>query len=538
MRKFAELYTRLDQTTKTNAKIDALADYFAEADPVDTLWTVALLIGKRPKRTIKTGELKQWAVEMAQLPSWLFDESYHIVGDLAETISLVLPSTRDTSNHSLHGLILLLKEFDLMAEEEKKETIQKIWNELNTSERLVFNKLITGSFRVGVSQQLVIKALAKRFALKETQIAHRLMGDWNPEQVNLEALLFQEHIHDDVSKPYPFYLAYQLEMAPEELGDVSNWQVERKYDGIRGQLIVRKGQLFIWSRGEDLMTDKLPEFAALRSLLPDGTVIDGEILPFKNELPMAFHVMQTRIGRKNLTKKALQDAPLVLLCYDLLEHQGKDIREMPLQKRRQLLEDVLHQVHQKENTLQEVLRLSPILPCRTPKELARLRLESREYLCEGLMLKHKESPYESGRRRGKWWKWKIDPLTVDGVLLYAQRGHGRRANLYTDYTFAVWDRNELVPFAKAYSGLTDKELLEVDAWVKKNTKEKFGPVRSVTPELVFEIAFEGINPSPRHKSGVALRFPRILRWRKDKVIEEANSKEDLLMLIQQQASLK
>lgn len=533
MRKFAELYAALDQTTKTNAKIDALAHYFAQTNKEDALWAVALLIGKRPKRTIKTSELKEWAREMANLPGWIFEESYHIVGDLAETITLVLPPPLSSSDHTLSGLIQLLKGFDVLSDFEKKETIQKLWQELSTSERFVFNKLITGSFRVGVSQQLVVKALAKHYKIPENSVSHRLMGDWNPDHTSIDSLLLEENIGDDISKPYPFYLAYQLDIALEDLGKLEEWQVERKYDGIRGQLIVREGQLFVWSRGEDLMTDKFPEFEPLKTLLPHGTVIDGEILPFNEESPMAFHMMQTRIGRKNLTKKALTDAPLAIMCYDLLEYEGKDVRPLPLKERRRLLEKLVHRIWQEEPPIKKAVKLSPTFVCHTAEEMVNLRLESRDYLCEGLMLKHQDSPYESGRRRGKWWKWKIDPLSVDGVLIYAQRGHGRRANLYTDYTFAVWDENELVPFTKAYSGLTDKELLEVDAWVKKNTKEKFGPVRSVNPELVFEIAFEGINPSPRHKSGVALRFPRILRWRKDKVIQEANSKQDLLMLIQQ-----
>ncbi len=531
MKKFAELYTTLDQTTKTNAKIEALADYFQTANQDDVLWAVALLTGRKPKRTIKTAELIASAQEMSGLPSWIFIESYHIVGDLAETITLVLPSPIAISDYTLTGIMDLFKTFDQLTEEVKKLTIIEIWSSMETAERLVFNKLITGSFRVGVSQQLVVKGLAKRFMLVENVVAHRLMGDWSPNNTTLEKLLIEENIGDDISKPYPFYLAYQWEGDIATLGNLEDWQIERKFDGIRGQIIYRQEQLFVWSRGEDLMTEKFPEFEILKSLLPDGTVIDGEILPFKDDMPMPFHVMQTRIGRKNVTKKYLSEAPLSIMCYDLLEFNGEDLRTKPMLERRIILEDLVAQLRLKSPEISAILKLSPVYKCNTFDELVALRYESRDFLCEGLMLKHKESLYESGRRRGKWWKWKIDPLTIDGVLLYAQRGHGRRANLYTDYTFAVWDGEELVPFTKAYSGLTDKELIEVDSWVKKNTIDKFGPVRSVTPGLVFEIAFEGINPSPRHKSGVALRFPRILRWRKDKGIKDANKKEDLLMLI-------
>ena len=533
MKKFAELFTELDQTTKTNAKIDALVDYFAIADKADALWAVALLTGKKPKRTVKTSELKLWSMQLAGISEWLFEESYHVVGDLAETITLLLPASETQTDYSLSGMMALLKTLDTKTEKQRQHIIQEIWMQLSTPERFVFNKLITGSFRVGVSQQLVIKALAKNYKLVESNVAHRLMGNWVPETSTLENLLFNTDTEEDLSKPYPFYLAYQLDVPMETLGNIADWQIEYKYDGIRGQIIVRRRELFVWSRGEELMTDKFPEFEILKEALPDGTVIDGEILPFNGDEPMPFHVMQTRIGRKNLSKKSLADAPLAMMCYDLLEYKGTDVRPLPLSERRKILEELLEEINGKNPAAARVLKISPVFACNTIEEMVSLRLASRDRMCEGLMLKHKDSLYEAGRRRGKWWKWKIDPLSVDGVLIYAQRGHGRRADLYTDYTFAVWSGDELVPFTKAYSGLTDKELVEVDSWVKKNTKEKFGPVRSVTPELVFEIAFEGINPSPRHKSGVALRFPRILRWRKDKSIKDANRKEDLLDLIQQ-----
>lgn len=533
MKKFAELFTVLDQTTKTNAKIDALANYYTVSEAADALWTTALLTGRKPKRTVKTSELKLWAMELSGVSDWLFEESYHVVGDLAETITLLLPPSESQTEYSLSGIMALLKTLDKESETNRKNIIQEIWMQLSTAERFVFNKLITGSFRVGVSQQLVIKALAKQYNLIDSNVAHRLMGNWIPETSTLQHLLFNPDIQEDLSKPYPFYLAYQLDVPIVSLNNIEDWQVEYKYDGIRGQIIVRKDELFVWSRGEELMTDKFPEFEVLKHTLPDGTVIDGEILPFNGDEPMPFHIMQTRIGRKNLSKKSLADAPLCMMCYDLLEYEGQDIRLLTLSERRKYLKQLITELNLKYPSAAAVLKLSPVFDCQTEQQLIDLRLVSRDKMCEGLMLKHKDSLYESGRRRGKWWKWKIDPLTVDGVLIYAQRGHGRRADLYTDYTFAVWHDEELVPFTKAYSGLTDKELVEVDAWVKKHTKEKFGPVRSVTPELVFEIAFEGINPSPRHKSGVALRFPRILRWRKDKKIQDANHKEDLLNLIQQ-----
>jgi DNA ligase-1 len=530
MKAFADLFTAIDETTKTNAKVDALVQYFSNAEEKDAIWCVALLIGKKPKRTIKSSELKFWCMELAGIQEWLFDESYNVVGDLAETITLALHPSVVLKEHSLHETMQRLIGLDKSSEEEKKEFVQMTWNQLRTAERFVFNKLITGSFRVGVSQQLVIKALAKQYHLNENIVSHRLTGKWDPKNITLKELLFSDNANDDHSKPYPFYLAYQLEHEPEELGKLSEWQIERKYDGIRGQIIIRDKQLFVWSRGEELITEKFPEFSQLINVLPEGTVIDGEILPMKNGKPLPFHVMQTRISRKNVTKKVMQDAPLMMMCYDILEVKGKDIRSEAMKERRAILESLMKDASEKTEGLP--LIISPLVECHSWNEIRKERERSREFLCEGLMLKRKSSEYEVGRRKGNWWKWKVDALTVDGVLIYAQKGHGRRANLYTDYTFAIWDGEELVPFAKAYSGLTDKEILQVDNWIKRNTLEKFGPVRSVKAELVFEIAFEGIQPSPRHKSGIALRFPRIARWRTDKSPAEANKKSDLLQLIE------
>jgi DNA ligase 1 len=530
MKAFSELFTLIDQTTKTNEKVKALVNYFSLSNEKDSIWAVALLSGNRPKRTVKTNELIAWCIELANIKPWLFEESYHIVGDLAETITLLLPAPEDSLDFPLNRIMISLSSLTKETDEQKKIFIQETWKHLTPAERFVFNKLITGNFRVGVSQQLIIKALSKHFNIHENIIAHRLTGNWHPAETTLNDLLLSDNANDDHSKPYPFYLAYQLDVAPEMLGDIADWQIERKYDGIRGQIIIRDKKLFVWSRGEELITEKFPEFELLSNILPSGTVIDGEILPVKEGKPLPFHIMQTRISRKNITKKNLTEAPLIMMCYDLLEFNGSDIRGESMQMRRKKLEQLLKDVSAKFSDIP--LMLSPLIECQSWEEVREERSRSRDHLCEGLMLKKKDSSYESGRRRGSWWKWKVDALTVDGVLIYAQSGHGRRANLCTDYTLAIWDNETLVPFTKAYSGLTDKELVEVDAWIKKNTLEKFGPVRSVKPELVFEIAFEGIQPSPRHKSGIALRFPRIARWRTDKKPNEANTKQDLLQLIE------
>ncbi|MEM6697185.1 MAG: ATP-dependent DNA ligase [Bacteroidota bacterium] len=522
MKYFARLFKNLDQTTKTNLKIAALVQYFKVADDQDKLWTIAILSHRRPRRSVKTTLLREWTSELSGIPLWLLEDSYYVVGDLAEAIALMLPPPTEQSDHSFTYWINYVRSLADLEEAEKKEKVVAAWNQLDTTERFIFNKLITGGFRVGVSQKLITKALAKHLEVEESAMAHRLMGDWTPDTISFEELLHSENPQDDISKPYPFYLAYALEDEPASLGSVKEWQVERKWDGIRGQIILREGELFVWSRGEDLMTDRFPEFHELPKLLPEGTVIDGEILPFKNGHPLTFNVLQTRIGRKKLTNKVLDKAPVVLIAYDLLEWQGEDIRERPMSERRAILEKMLE-----ENDTKDIVLLSEIVEAETWEQLAAIRESSREHHSEGLMLKHKNSPYKSGRKRGDWWKWKVDPLTIDAVMIYAQRGSGRRANLYTDYTFGVWREEALVPFTKAYSGLTDKEFKEITAWVRQNTLERFGPVRSVRPTHVFEIAFEGIQKSTRHKSGVALRFPRMLRWRKDKSAKEANTLEDL-----------
>ncbi|MEL7002162.1 MAG: ATP-dependent DNA ligase [Bacteroidota bacterium] len=531
MKSFAELFTKLDQTTKINQKVNALTDYFERADDKDKLWTMAILSHRRPKRSVKVSQLKEWAAEISNIPQWLFEESYHVVGDLAETVALVLPEPTDNSEKTLSQWVEFISSLSGEDDGVKKEKMLKAWASLEKTERFVLNKLITGGFRMGVSQKLMVKALSKHTKIEESNLAHRLMGNWSPLTDTFESLIWSENVSDDASKPYPFYLAYALEDNPADLGDVSEWQAEYKWDGIRGQIISRNGELFVWSRGEELVTDKYPEYHDLVHILPDGTVLDGEILPFKHGRPLPFGLLQTRIGRKNLTKKALENSPVIFKAYDIMELDGEDIRSRPIVERREQLERVVAEAGS------DKLRLSDIIKFNSWDDLSEKRDEAREKFSEGIMLKRKNSEYKDGRKRGDWWKWKVDPLTIDAVLIYAMRGHGRRANLYSDYTFAVWNGDQLVPFTKAYSGLTDKEIVEVDRFVKKNTIERFGPVRSVTPELVFEIAFEGINKSTRHKSGIALRFPRMKRWRKDKPKEEANTLDDLTAMLEQYGSV-
>lgn len=528
-RAFSELVLRIGGSTKTTEKLDALVQYFYGAGDKDKVWMIAIFSGRRPKRVVNTTQLATWAVELSDLPFWLFEESYHTVGDLAETIALLLPESRQLPEHAepLHYYIEQLKNLEKQSEEARKFFILESWQEMSFAERFVFNKLITGGFRIGVSQKLMVNALAKTVKAEPSVIAHRISGNWDPSTISFSDLLSEEAQATDWSKPYPFYLAYAIEEPElEKLGEPSEWQAEWKWDGIRGQLIKRNGELFVWSRGEELMTEKFPEYGALAGLLPDGVVLDGEIIPSQDGHPLPFALLQTRIGRKNVTKKQLLEAPISFFAYDLLEFEGEDWRGRPLSERREKLEQLVRGVNH------PILLLSDIVPFTSWPELAELRKGSRDQGAEGFMLKRRASTYQVGRKRGDWWKWKIDPLTIDAVMIYAQKGAGRRSNLYTDYTFAVRDGEKLIPFTKAYSGLTDKEFAQVDAFVKKNSLEKFGPVRTVKPELVFEIAFEGIAASNRHKSGVALRFPRISRWRHDKKADEINTLEELKQLLE------
>ncbi len=528
MKDFAQLFNTVDQTTKTSAKTAALAAFFRTASDSDKLWTIALFSGRRPKRAVTTTQLREWAAERAGIPQWLLEEAYPIVGDLAETLALILPAAQKPEDRPLTDWITDLITLRNAEISDKKAAILDAWDRLDTTERFLFNKLITGGFRIGVSRKLMTRALAQATGQDEAVLAHKLMGGWDPAKTTFHALIEAHDAAADESRPYPFYLAYQLDDGPESLGPSDLWQAEWKWDGIRGQVLLRGGGHHVWSRGEELMTDRFPELSRIADFLPAGTVLDGEILAWDHAQgqPMPFNALQARIGRKTVPKKLLAEAPVVLLAYDLLEAGGQDLRDRPLAERRQALDALLADVPP-----DAPVRSSPPIAFGDWSALAQVRAGARAARAEGVMIKRLSSPYLSGRKKGDWWKWKLDPLTVDAVMIYAQQGHGRRANLFTDFTFAVWSGNELVPFTKAYSGLTDAEFNEITRWVRKNTQQRFGPVRQVTPEHVFEIAFEGIHESPRHKSGLALRFPRMARWRHDKAAQDANTIEDLRALL-------
>ena len=529
MKAFARLYADLDETTATSEKVAALVRYFGDAPAADAAWAVHFLSGRRPKRLIRSGDLRAWVTEAAAIPEWLFDESYHAVGDLAETIALLLPESADPDADSgplrvwVEERLLRLRELEPPAQ---RAALLAAWSELGGRERYVWNKLITGAFRVGASQRLVVRALAEVSGVPDEVIAHRLMGAWEPDADFFRRLVATDTEDADRSRPYPFALAYPLELEADALGAVDEWQAEWKWDGIRAQLVRRAGSVWLWSRGEDLLTGRFPEVELAGGILPDGSVLDGELLPWLDGAPLPFAQLQRRIGRKTLSRKILAEVPVVLLAYDLLEDAGADVRAQPLVERRARLEALVGALPGGA-----AIRMSPIVDARDWAALVDARQAARERNAEGLMLKRRNSVYGVGRRRGDWWKWKVDPYSVDAVLIYAQLGSGRRAGLFTDYTFGIWDDGKLVPFAKAYSGLTDAEIAAVDAFVRQNTVERFGPVRVVKPDLVFELAFEGIQRSSRHRSGIAVRFPRIARWRTDKRAEDADSLDTVRALL-------
>jgi DNA ligase-1 len=527
MKRFAALYDAVDRTTSTNAKVAAMVQYFQSAPPEDAAWAVFFLTGRRLKRLVPYAAIRDWTLAATGIDEWLLHECYAVVGDGAETAALVLDQVAvqehdDTSLAEwMQSRILPLRELNPAGQQLQ---VAGWWTTLDRLQRFMLLKILTGELRVGVSQPLVVRALAQAAVLPATTVAARIMGEWTPTGDWFTGLLSHERTDEDQSRPYPFFLASPLDGPVELLGPPGDWIVEWKWDGIRAQLVRRRDTVHLWSRGEELITRRFPEIAAAATRLPEGTVLDGEVLAFRDDRPMPFSALQRRIGRQKQVAQMARAVPVVFMTYDLLEHEGRDIRERPLEERRRMLESLI-EGHG------GVMRTSTIVSAGSWDELATLRAESRALGVEGLMLKRRSSPYGVGRRRGDWWKWKIDPYTIDAVLIYAQPGSGRRASLLTDYTFGVWDAGELVPIAKAYSGLSNDEIGEMDKWIRRHTHERFGPVRHVEPVQVFELGFDAIARSTRHRSGIAVRFPRMLRWRKDKTPEEADTLDAVRKLL-------
>lgn len=541
MKRFAALYLSLDSSTSTRHRVQAMQDYFSHAAAEDAAWAVFFLAGGKPRQAVATRVLRETGARAAGMPDWLFDECYEAVGDLAETLALILPPPDAVSDASLAHWVDVLGVLRAAPADEKPAQLLSAWRMLESSERFLFNKLITGALRVGVSRLLVTRALAAFAGVPADRVAQRLIGYLaaDPARAGMGAARFEALVapagQDETGlQPYPFFLAHPLQSAPDAtLGDAADWLAEWKWDGIRAQLVRRGGETALWSRGEELISERFPELIEAAATLPDGCVLDGEVLAWRGGAPLPFAQLQTRITRKRISRRLLDDVPAVFMAWDLIEQDGSDLRPLAQSARRERLEGLVAAGGH------PALRLSPVLRGDWAA-LATERDRARERGVEGLMLKRADAPYGIGRTkldaRGQWWKWKIDPYSIDAVLIYAQRGHGRRAGLYSDYTFAVWSvaadgTRALVPFAKAYSGLSDAEMREVDAFIRSHTIERFGPVCSVTPELVFELGFEGIQPSPRHKSGIAVRFPRMLRRRVDKKAAEADTIDALRALL-------
>lgn len=514
MQRFAVLFEQLDTTHATRAKLDAMLDYFAAVPPEDAAWAAYILMGRRVKRSVGPALLRAWLAEESRLPSWLVAETYASVGDLAETIALLVAGETNAApplplHRWFEERILPLGRSNPGTQ---RADVVGWWRQLAYRECFLVNKLLTGGMRIGVSRALLARALSELSGKTRAHIERTLMGDWAPSGEFWHAMIAGEGARHD-AHPYPFFLASPLEGEVSALGAREDWLAEWKWDGVRCQIVKRAANCTLWSRGEEIITASFPEVAQAATALPDGTVIDGELLAWRDDRALPFASLQRRVGRQKVSKKALLETPVVFIAYDLLEHAGADLRANPLHERRRRLAALLR----------PPLRLSPALAAASWDELAALRSTARARSVEGIMLKRWESDYGVGRRRGAWWKWKIEPHSFDGVLLYAAPGHGQRSNLYSDYTFGVWEQGALVPVAKAYSGLTSAEIGKLDRWIRAHTLEKFGIVRSVEPVQVFELAYEGIAASSRHKSGVALRFPRILRWRQDKPATQADN---------------
>ncbi len=528
MKRLVTLFNEIDTTTSTKAKVTALANYFRDAPPRDAIWTLYYFTGRKQKRLIKRRTIQEAVQEISGLSDWLFEESYTAVGDLAETVALLTETITQGKSPSDLPLHLWIEErLPTLAKAEdsvQKEILKTWWRELNTEEVFLLNKLMTGSFRSGASARLVVRGLVEAFHWDEAILSEKLIGDW-PVTEDWFLSLGRAERQGLSLYPYPFFLASPTDLEPEGLGSPEEFAIEWKWDGIRSQIVSREGQIAIWSRGEELITQSFPELSLMAKELDDGTVLDGEILAFVGDQVKPFAELQKRLQRKKVSDKMVRENPVVFLAFDCLQYRGQDLRDKPLSERRKALQQLVS-----EKNLNS-LRASPLIEVDGWPELHALRSESRTRQVEGLMLKRWTSVYQMGRKKGDWWKWKIDPMTLDAVMLYAQAGHGRRANLYTDYTFGLWKDGVLVPFAKAYSGLSNEEIGKLDAWIRKNTLEKFGPVRSVKQAKVFEIAFEGIQKSPRHKAGIAVRFPRILRERVDKKIEDADSLQSAMELL-------
>ncbi len=540
LNKFSQLFEELDSNNSINQKVNSLTKYFKSNSKLNNIWTIYLLIGKRNKRFISGKSLREYYADIYKIPLWLIETCYAKVGDSAEVISLLLKDKlleKDIKEDiSLDKLInKILPNLSKLDENQKKSYLKLLWEETTKDNQLIFNKILTGTFRIGVSKGLVTKAISNMIGIDESIILHRLMGDFEPIEETYIFLINKKLEQKELNyKPYPFQLANTFDEKIKETSSINQYQFESKWDGIRSQIIKRSNNISIWTRGEELVNKTFPELIKLISDFKNDFVLDGEILiwdEIKN-CPKEFSLLQKRLGRKSPSAKIQKDLPVVFIAYDILEINGNDIRSKILSERRNILEEKFsNSISEDQDNNSKEIKITKLLKINNWEELEEAKNSARNIKTEGLVIKNKNSKYLPGRKKGNWWKYKVDPMQLDGVLIYAKPGSGKRADLYTDYSFAIWKENKLVKFANAYSGLNNKEIKELDKWIRKNTLEKYGPVRSVKPELVFEISFDNIQISNRHKSGIALRFPRITRWRKDKNIKDADSLENAKRMI-------
>ena len=540
LNKFSKLFEELDSNNSINKKINSLTKYFKSSSNLNNILTIYLLIGKRNKRFISGKSLREYYADIYKMPIWLIETCYAKVGDSAEVISLLLQDKlleKDIEEDvSLDQLINnLLPKLSKLDENQKKSYLKYLWEKNTTDNQLIFNKILTGTFRIGVSKGLVSKAISNMIGIDKSIILHRLMGNFEPNEETYIFLINQNLDQKELSyKPYPFQLAHTFEEKIKELKSVNEFQFETKWDGIRSQIIKRSNNISIWTRGEDLVNETFPELIKIISEFKNDFVLDGEILIWdeNNNCPKDFSLLQKRLGRKSPSSKIQKELPVVFIAFDILEIDGKDIRNKILSERRNILEErFLNSISENQKFFSKKIKITKLLKIDNWEAVEEAKNSARNINTEGLVIKNKNSKYIPGRKKGFWWKYKIDPMQLDGVLIYARPGSGKRADLYTDYSFAIWENEKLVKFANAYSGLNNKEIRELDKWIRKNTLERYGPVRSVKPELVFEISFDNIQISKRHKSGIALRFPRITKWRKDKNIMDADNLENAMRMI-------
>ena len=539
LNKFSKLFEDLDSNNSSNKKVNSLTKYFKLNNNLNNILTIYLLIGKKNKRFISGKSLREYYANIYKIPKWLIDECYSKVGDSAEVISLLLQdkllekNIKDdiSLNELINEILPKLKKLD---ENKKKLYIKSLWEKISKDNQLIFNKILSGTFRIGVSKGLVVKAISNMTGVDESIILHRLMGELEPIEETYMFLINQKLEQKELDyKPYPFQLANTFDERIKETISVDKYQFESKWDGIRSQIIKRSNNISIWTRGEELVNKTFPELIKIISHFKNDFVLDGEILIWdenKNR-PKNFSLLQKRLGRKSPSLKIQKDLPVVFMAYDILEINGKDIRSKILSERRNILEKSFSNLISEDKSIIGKIKITKLHQISNWIDLEEVKNSARKSNTEGLVIKDKQSEYVPGRKKGNWWKYKIDPMQLDGVLIYARPGSGKRADLYTDYSFGIWEDNKLVKFANAYSGLNNEEIRELDKWIRRNTLEKFGPVRSVKPELVFEISFDNIQISKRHKSGIALRFPRITKWRRDKNIMEADNLENALKMI-------